>query len=149
MSVCITKSSLLNITCGVPQGSVLGPVLFLVYKNGIVNVSRILQLILFADDTNIFTNWFVANKLSLNVTETKSIIFCSSRKRCTKTQVKLRLNDDVIEQVCSVKFLGVYTDERLSWDNYIQQVASKLSKNIGILAKLKIICSSKSVMFDL
>ena len=54
-----------------------------------------------------------------------------------KTQVKLRLNDDVIEQVCSVKLLGVYIDERLSWDNHIQQVASKLSKNIGILATLK------------
>jgi len=63
--------------------------------------------------------------------------FVIQGNKCTKTQVKLRLNDDEIEQVCSVKFLGVYIDERLTWDNHIQQVASKLSKNIGILAKLK------------
>ena len=151
------KSSFLNVTCGVPQASVLGPVLFVVYINDIVNVSKVLQLILFADDTNIFlshmnldrlmsiancelaliANWFASNKLSLNLSKTKFIIFCNSRKQYAKTQVKIKLNDVVIEQVCSVKFLGVNIDERLSWDKHIQQVASKLSKNIGILAKLK------------
>jgi len=116
-----------------------------VYINDIViNVSKVLQPILLADDTNIFlsdmnldrlmsiancelaliASWFASNKLSLYLSKTKFIIFCNSRKQYAKTQVKIQLNDVVIEQVCFVKFLGVIIDEHLSWDKHIQQVAS-------------------------
>ena len=81
------KSDLLHVNCGVPQGSILGPLLFIIYINDIVNISNILQMILFADDTNLFlsgpnvndictrlntelcklSRWFKLNKLSLNV----------------------------------------------------------------------------------
>ena len=118
---------------------------FLVYINDIViNVSKALQLILFAVDTDIFlsdmnldrlmsiancelaliASWFASNKLSLYLSKTKFIIFCNSRKQYAKMQVKIQLNDVVIEQVCFVKFLGVIIDEHLSWDKHIQQVAS-------------------------
>ena len=96
-----TSSERKAVTCGVPQGSILGPLLFLLYVNDIVNISTILFPILFADDTNIFVNgksltdiantlnnelsklvmWLNVNKLSLNIDKTHFMIFKKSRKR--------------------------------------------------------------------
>ena len=94
-------SAFQKVSCGVPQGSILGPLLFLLYINDITNVSVILHLILFADDTSVFfshhdptslTNiiqtelqklslWFKANKLSLNIDKTKFMVFTPRQKR--------------------------------------------------------------------
>ena len=101
-----TSSCLLDIICGVPQGSILGPKLFILYMNDICNVSNILRFILFADDTNAFKSgfnineladsitceleklqiWFNTNKLSLNVTKTNFMVFGNFRKTGINTK---------------------------------------------------------------
>lgn len=85
------------------------------------------------------SDWFRANQLSLNISKTNFMIFGNSRKKYDNSKLKVILNNIVIRQVNHVKFLGVYVDERLNWDKHVQEITSKLSKNIGIMTKLKFI----------
>ena len=116
------KSSKLNITCGIYQGSILGPVLLLLYINDICNVCNIFNFVLFADDTTILSthrdtkllykqvnneldelqNWLRLNKLSINVNKTNYIIFSNKKE---KQDFELSLNDVKIKKVNSTKNL--------------------------------------------
>ena len=145
-----------TITCTVPQGSILGPLLFLLYVNHLHHVSKVLNPIMFTDDTNLFfshsdinilfekmnkeltnvSNWFNANKLSLNVKKTKYSFFHKSSKK--KDNIPLRLpslniNGFTSERESSIKFLGVSIDENLTWRDHIHTVENKIAKNIGLL----------------
>ena len=144
------------IQAGVPQGSILGLILFLLYMNDIENCSKLLSFILFADDTNIFysnnclktinkviqaeinkvTEWLNVNKLSLNITKTKFILFRSINKK-PKHNVKITINDIKIDQVKSTNFLGVIIDECLTWNEHITKVAKKISRASAIIAKIR------------
>ncbi|MBM3206904.1 MAG: reverse transcriptase family protein, partial [Candidatus Staskawiczbacteria bacterium] len=148
------NSDLLDVVCGVPQGSVLGPLLFILYINDISAVSQKLKLVLFADDTNIFYSasspeklldvlhremnnikmWFDTNKLSLNLEKTKLMLFGSHRK---SVDVALHINEIPIGRVKEIRFLGLIVDEKISWKPYIQQLMAKISKSIGIIYNAK------------
>ena len=152
-------SDMKNIVCGVPQGSILGPLLFILYVNDITNTSSILEFILFADDTTILysskdinnninivnkelnevSNWFKSNKLSVNATKTNFMIMGTSHMTSIKTSSSLSviLNDTVLERVKNTKFLGVLIDECLTWKNHIDCISKTLSRNIGVMNKLK------------
>jgi hypothetical protein len=145
------SSSLLSITSGVPQGSILGPVLFLVYINDLSKISNKTRFILFADDTTcLFTSpknvdfqqlvnteclkisrWFLCNCLSLNITKCKFIQF-GLKKNCIDDFV-LQLNNNRVERVDSVKFLGCYIDSCLNWHEHINYVCTRISKGIAML----------------
>ena len=157
-------SSRFNISCGVPQGSILGPLFFLLYINDIVNASTALQLILFADDTNVFLSgkdpdylvnqlnielnklsvWFRVNKLPLNLKKTKFIVFKPNQKR-RSYNFQILINKQQIDQVKETVFLGVIIDENVTWKSEISHVANKVSKSIGMIQKSSFYLSSYSL----
>jgi len=151
-----------HITCGVPQGSVLGPTLFLLYVNDMPNASKVLNAILFADDTNLFysgnnieymceivsnelmhlNQWFIVNKLSLNINKTNFMIF--SNKNIVG-DFNINIDGRKIERVFVTKFLGVYIDAKLTWKNHIDCIKTKLSKNVSIMYRVKYLLDSKAL----
>ena len=145
-------SSFHEISCGVPQGSVLGPLFFLIFIKDLCQISNLYDLVLFADDTNLFfshfgsttlmnlvnsemlklSDWFKANKLSLNIQKSNNIIF-KPRQRADEFTLSIEMDGFKMNQVKEVNFLGVFLVETLSWKPHNSQVASKVSKSVGII----------------
>lgn len=147
-----SNSSLVNMEYGVPQGSILGPILFLIYINDLTDIT-LSTFVLFADDTTIIQShkdlptlhsnvndtlsetqeWFVANQLCLNKSKTETMVF-SLRNLVENT------NKD------SVKFLGVYLDSKLSWVQHINFLCKKMSTNIYLLRNIANNVSQKTLI---
>ena len=147
--------------CGVPQGTALGPILFLIYINDIINSSKLLKLTMFADDTTLFlennnkilrlqenvnnellkiNNWLISNRLSINLKKTYYMIFNSSNV------LDLNIAGININCVKNTTFLGVIIDQKLNWKLEIAAIKTKLYKIIWIFKNVKELFDFKTLI---
>ena len=154
----------MNVVCGVPQGSILGPKLVILYVNDIWNASSLLRFVLFADDTNIFVSgddvteisetlskqldklnsWFAVNKLSLNVSRTNYMIF-GNKKIDKYMNICVRINGRSIDRVYNTTFFGVMIDDKLNWKEHITMIQSNISKTTAIIYKASHVLTERAL----
>ena len=148
------KSNTKTVTNGVPQGSTLGPLLFLLYVNDMNNSSRLLKFIQFADDTTTTYRgfnldivketveneikkvliWLASNKLIINIQKTHTMLFTNKRGN---NALHITIQNTELEQKDSCKFLGIFIDKDLNWKSHIEYITNKISKIIALLGRLK------------
>lgn len=148
----------LTVKTGIPQGSVLGPLLFIIYVNDLPNCLESTRCNLFADDTQIsasatsiieieqtlnedlkkISDWMIANKLSLNVGKTEYMII-GSRQRLSQVQYqpKISIGELEIRRVKSTKSLGLIIDETLTWSEQVDHITKKVITGLGILRRIR------------
>ena len=159
---CINNNDVLyKLKHGVPQGSILGPLLFIMYTFDITNVTKKNKVIVYADDTTVlisgksltevkqhcndiltrFYNYFTLNKLSINASKTKYMVYKPQLRGKNRKQLhdssncKIEMNGFPLEQVQTIKFLGVVMNDSLTWNNHHQYIYRKVCKSLGIIYK--------------
>ena len=161
-----TLSEFLDIKQGVPQGSILGPLLFSIYINDLPSSSNLFEFLMYADDTTLYCSidklathninnvinehldkvnvWMNSNKLVLNSKKTKYMLFHKYNK--TLPNLKLSINGRTIDQVTRFNFLVLHLNSQLTWHTHIEEIFKKISRVTGILYKMQNILPAKILL---
>ena len=154
-----TKSDFKPISCGVPQGSILGPLLFLLFINDLPLYTNNVFTDLYADDTTLYDIqdsleqlennlqsalnslhiWCKQNGMKLNSSKTKVMLVTSNQKRqrLTNENLDLIFNNESLNMISNDKILGVFVDNNLTWSEHIKFLTKKISSNTWLLSKIK------------
>jgi hypothetical protein len=156
VSISNCKSELKTILHGVPQGSVLGPLLFLLYINDLHEAIKFSEVNLFADDTTLFqfgaslkslsdnvntdlsllSDWLNANKIALNASKTEYVLF-KSRLKTFESELEIYITGRKLDPSTSIKYLGVKIDQHLKWGDHISDISVKLRRANGAISRLR------------
>ena len=151
------KSDISRITCGVPQGSVLGPLFFVLYINDLYRSVDNVITRLFADDTSLvmydndfnrlvnhvsltfqkLSRWCIENKLTISMEKTNFVSFHTPNKPLVGNVREIATENMVINRVDAVKYLGITIDEKLTWNAHVEYVCNSLIKFFGIFKQLR------------
>lgn len=150
-------SASINVDLGVPQGSVLGPLLFLIYINDIVEIaSDSYEIRLFADDALIYTTgysskeindklnkqmeevdkWVKINRLCVNVEKTKVMLVRGVRKKVNEENIKIKLRSKELEVVTEIKYLGIIIDKNLNFSKHVDYISKKVGAKLGVMRRI-------------
>ena len=145
-----------RISTGVPQGSILGPLLFIIYINDLGNASKLFKMIIYADDTTLYStldvfgnyisknlnleltkvaDWLKLNKWSINIKRSKFMVFHMPQKQVNIPNIKIE--NIKIEFADEFNFLRLTIHKHFKWDSHINKIASKILNIIGIMCRLK------------
>ena len=150
-------SKVQNLGIGVPQGSCLGPLLFLLYINHLPKAINNANVYMYADDTSLsyqnhsihqlnmtlnqdlkaLDKWLRGNKLSLNVAKTQSMVISTKQKlavlKSRTEQLDLHIHDNDLDGVQSIKYFGLHIDNTLDWKKHTLELSKKISRSLGLI----------------
>ena len=146
----------INLNIGIPQGTVLGPILFLIYMNELTSILPKNSCVMYADDITIYSsattltssafnlqniinttvNWINENGLNINVEKSNCIII-GSKDKTVNRKINLTINGNIIKQITEVKLLGLYIDDNLTWKSHCDFLSKKISQKLGLFKRLR------------
>ena len=152
-----TLSDTTNVRTGVPQGSIIGPLLFSVMVNDLPGIVEKCHIMMYADDTilyysgkdikdiesvlnkelEIVNKWLTQNHLRLNLSKTQYMVFGSRRKLTNCGDINLAVDNHELERVNTYKYLGVWMDETLTWQKHIEETMKKIGSRLALFGRLR------------